>query len=40
MASLNSAYNLLEEMFEKNLSHPTTYLNLALLYQRVNKWDK
>ena len=37
MASLNSGYNLLEEIFEKNLSHPTTYLNLALLYEKVNR---
>ena len=38
MASLNSAYSLLEKMLEMNLSHPSTYLTFALLHKKVNRW--
>ena len=39
-ASLIIANGVLNKLLSSNLCHPTTYLNLALLYQRVNKWDK
>ena len=36
--SLVIAYNLLMKMLDDtSLTHPTTFLNLALLFQRVNR---